>query len=256
MVQSERLALLGTVVAAGIGLSLAITPPLLWALAAIVIATACVGSDQLIHAYWKQHRRRRRYDVTLLIFPALIVAGGFLVLRLPFFSSGAAVALGIAATTLLFVAVVVCQVHSLSSEDQHYHVARFTLTLVAYVTAFGMYSAIYAPRVRSLYSATAITLVTALICLELLRGQSVDGRRAALYAGILGLAVGQIAWALNYWPVSPLAGGLLMLVVLYVGAGVAQTHLGGELSRRTLLEFAGVGGVAVALVLGVGLLPS
>jgi hypothetical protein len=84
----------------------------------------------------------------------------------------------------------------------------------------------------------------------------IDGRRALLYAAVLGLAVGEVTWALNYWLIGPLAGGLLLLAALYVGAGIVQSHLVGQLTRRTLIEFAGVGGAAVALVLGVGLLPS
>ena len=255
MAHSERLVLLAAIVAAGLSLSLITTPPALWLLAASVIAVACVGSDQLIHSHWRQHRRRRRrYDLTLWIFPALIVVGGFLVLRLPFFNSGPAVAVGIVATTLLFAAVVVCQLHSLSTEDPRYPLARFVLTLLVYLSAFAIYSAIYAPRVRAAYSATAVTVVTLLLCLELFRGQTVDGRRALLYAGVLGLAVGEITWALNYWLVGPLAGGLLMLVVLYAGAGISQSHMGGELSRRTLAEFTGVAAAAVLLVVGVGVL--
>lgn len=256
MGHTERLVLLAAVVAAGLGLSLITPPPWLFVLAATAIGVACIGSDQLIHAYWRQHRRhRRRYDITLWIFPALIVAGGFLVLRLPFFSTGAVVALGIGAATLLFAAVVVCQLHSLSTEDGHYALARFVLTLLVYLSAFGIYSAIYAPRIRSAYSATAVVVVTMLLCLELFRGQTVDGRRAATYAVVLGLAVGEVTWALNYWLVSPLAGGLLMLVVLYAGAGIAQSHMSGELNGRTLLEFAGVAAAAILLVLGVGVLP-
>jgi hypothetical protein len=253
---ADRLVLLAGVVAAGLGLSLITTPPLLWLLAATVIATACVGADQLIHAHWRATRRRRRYDLLLWIFPALVVAGGFLVLRLPFFDSGLAVVLGVGAATALFVAVVVCQLHSLSIDDPHYRLARFVLSLLAYVSAFGMYSAIYAPRLRSAYSATAVAFVTLVVCQELFRGPLVDGRRALLYAAVLGLAVGEITWALNYWLIGPLAGGLLLLAALYVGAGIVQSHLVGQLTRRTLLEFAGVGGAAVALVLGVGLLPS
>ncbi len=248
-----RLVVLAVVVAAGLALSLVTTPPLLWVLAAVVILVACIGSDQLIHAHWRQHRRaRRRYDITLWIFPALIVAGGFLVLRLPFFASAAVVVVGIVVATLLFGGVVVCQLHSLSSDDPHYAFARFVLTLLAYLSAFGIYSAIYAPRVRSLYSATAIIVVTFLICLEIFRGHQVNGRRAALYAGILGLVVGEMTWALNYWLVSPLAGGLLMLVVLYLAAGIVQSHMTGELTARTLVEFGSVAAAAVALVLGVG----
>jgi hypothetical protein len=99
-----------------------------------------------------------------------------------------------------------------------------------------------------------VTVVTFLICLELFRGHEVNGRRATLYAGVLAFAVGEVTWALNYWLVSPLAGGLLMLVVLYVGAGIVQSHMTGELKPRTLVEFGGVAAAAVGLVLGVGLL--
>jgi hypothetical protein len=254
---TQRVAVLAVIVAAGLSLSLITPSPWVFALAAATIVVACLGSDQIIHGYWRQHlrRQRRRYDITLWIFPALIVAGSFLVLRLPFFNSTVAIGLGVAAATLLFGAVVVCQLHSLSTEDQHYPLARFVLTLLVYLSAFGIYSAIYAPRIRSAYSATAVFLVTMLLCLELFRGQSVDGRRAATYSVVLGLAVGEVTWALNYWLVSPLAGGLLMLVVLYAGAGIAQTHMSGELSGRTLLEFSGVAAAAILLVLGVGILP-
>jgi hypothetical protein len=255
--QTAWLVVLAAVVAAGLALSLLAAPPLLWLLAAVVIAVACLGSDQVIHAHWRRHRRRRRrYDITLWIFPALIVAGGFLVLRLPFFGSPAAIVVGIALTTLLFAGVVVCQLHSLSTDDPHYPLARFLLTLLSYLSAFGIYSSIYAPRVRSLYSATAVTIVTFLICLELFRGHEVNGRRATLYAVVLGFMVGEVTWALNYWLVSPLAGGLLMLVVLYVGAGIVQSHMTGELKPRTLVEFGGVAAAAVGLVLGVGFVPS
>lgn len=253
MSETAWLVVLAAIVAAGLAVSLLTGPPLLWLLAALVVLVACLGSDQLIHAHWRKHRRqRRRYDMTLWIFPALIVVGGFLLLRLPFFGSPASIVLGIGLITVLFGGVVVCQLHSLSSEDSHYALARFVLTLLAYLSAFGIYSSIYAPRVRSAYSATAVTVVTFLICLELLRGHEVNGRRATLYAAILGLMVGEITWALNYWLVSPLAGGLLMLVVLYVGAGIVQSHMTRELGPRTLVEFGGVAVAAVALVLGVG----
>ena len=254
LLHSERLVLLAAVVAAGLGISLLTTPPLLFLLAISVILAACVGSDQLIHAHWRQRRGRRRYDLTLWIFPALIVAGGFLVLRLPVFSTGTTVAIGIAIATGLFVAVVVCQLHSLSVEDDHYQIARFLLTLLVYLSAFAIFSAIYAPRARSAYAATATTIVTILLCLELFRGQEINGRRAVIYSGIVGLAVGQITWALNYWLVSPVAGGVLLLVALYCCTGIVRGHLSHQLTRAMIVEFAGTAVLAVALILGTGLL--
>ena len=47
-----------------------------------------------------------------------------------------------------------------------------------------------------------------------------------IYGAIVGLLLGQITWALNYWPLLPgLTGGLLLLLSFYLTVGIAQQGL-------------------------------
>jgi len=67
-----------------------------------------------------------------------------------------------------------------------------------------------------------------------------------LFAAVISLSMGQITWTLNYWRVSALTDGFLLLLIFYVLVGLAQQQLLGKLSRRALWEFGSV--VAVALL--------
>lgn len=52
-----------------------------------------------------------------------------------------------------------------------------------------------------------------------------------------GLLLGQVTWALNYWPLLPgLTGGLLLLLTFYLSVIIAQHGLQERLTRRLLLE--------------------
>ena len=60
--------------------------------------------------------------------------------------------------------------------------------------------------------------------------------------------MGQITWALNYWTVSPVAGGAFLLLVFYFVTGVSREHLWGRLTRRTVFEYATVALAGVAVI--------
>ena len=69
------------------------------------------------------------------------------------------------------------------------------------------------------------------------------------YGGVVGLLLGQITWALNYWPLLPgLTGGLLLLLSFYLAVGIAQQSLQERLTRRVLMEFAVFGVLALGLI--------
>ena len=87
-----------------------------------------------------------------------------------------------------------------------------------------------------------------LLALELLRASEADVRRTWLYAIAVGLTMGEAVWALNYWNVSALIGGVAMLLIFYVLTGFSQQYLWGHLRWRTLLEFVAVIVVALLLV--------
>lgn len=252
MTDVERSVTVVVVVLVGLAASLLIDPPVFWVVGGLLVILTCVGTDHIVHGHWRVHLRRKRYTATIWILPGLLVAGAFLFLRLLVFSSrvspGLAAAFGLSIVGVLLTAVIIGQYRTLDRDDPSYRPARFALNLLAYLTAFALYSAIYSTKLRSIFSATAILLVTGLLCLELFRDTEASIGRTWLYAGTVALIVGEITWALNYWTISPLAAGVFLLLALYLLSGFVQSHLMGQLERNVVVEFS-----AVAL-LGFGLL--
>lgn len=237
MANTERLVVLVALVLVGLAFSLAIEPPLMWLLAAILVALVCVGTDYLIHMHWRVHIRRRRYAVTLWILPALVVLAATLFLRLPLFSNGVAVAAGLVVTGILLALVIVGEYRTLDTEDPLYNTARFILNIISYLTVFALFTAIYSTKARSLVTATAITIVSALLALELLHGVEARISRAWLFAAVCGLMMGEITWAVNYWTIPGLVGGIFLLLSFYTVTGLVQNHLAGLLERRLAVEY-------------------
>lgn len=132
---------------------------------------------------------------------------------------------------------------SLSPNARGYAVARLALTGVSYAIAFALFTLVYSARERSIISATLTTLIAAGLALDLLAPHIIGLRTAALFAGIIGLMVGQTTWALNYWNISNWSAGVLLLTVFYVLIGLAQQYFQDRLTRAVMMEF-----VIVALV--------
>lgn len=248
----ERTVFLVSAVLVGLALSKLVPEGLAYGIATVVVAMVCVGTDHIIHLHWRVHLRKKRYILTLLILPGLVTLGAFLFIRLPFFSTGPTVVVGLLATAVLLFAVITCQYHTIDVADPAYPVARFTLNLICYLTAFSLFAAIYFSKLRSSMSGTAIVITSILIALELLRGTEADVQKTWLFAIVIGAIMGQVTWALNYWVISGLAGGFLLLVVFYLLSGIVQNHLLGKLTPRLAVEFGLVGLAGLALVMSSG----
>jgi hypothetical protein len=129
-----------------------------------------------------------------------------------------------------------------------YRRARLGLNALTYVAALLLFLVVYRTRVRSIVSATQITLISGLLALELLRGSERPISLVALYAAITGLVLGQATWALNYWRLDSLTGGLVLLLVFYNVVGLAQSALQGRIRRRVLLEHSLITIAGLALI--------
>lgn len=122
----------------------------------------------------------------------------------------------------------------------------------AYLVALILFILIYSAKARSLVSATGVTLVSTLLALEFLRSAGRGFRRTALYAAIAGLGTGEILWAMNYWRISGITGGLILLLGFYATTGLANQQLQGRLTRRVLIEYGVVALVGLAVLLRFG----
>ena len=131
--------------------------------------------------------------------------------------------------------------------------ARLVLDALSYGSALLLFLFVYQTRTRSLLSGTLVAVTATLLAVEILRTSTSRTRLVLVYGAIVGLLLGQITWALNYWPLLPgLTGGLLLLLSFYLAVGLAQQGLQDRLTRRVVLEFAVFGILALILIVMFG----
>jgi uncharacterized protein DUF5656 len=250
MTYGERIVTVTTLVTAGVALSLVVQPPYVWLLVALLVITVAVGTDQVL----RSHPRLRRGEagVAVLVIPALITLGGALFLRLPAVGRGSTVVAGLVAFGLLLGIALLAEYQTYDQAGRHYREARLVLNLVAYLIAFILFSAVFAPKFRSILSATAILLISALITAELFRGAGKPSSHVT-WVLVVALALGQVTWALNYWVLGAFAGGAILLLVFYTLTGIVRSYLNATLVPRVLSEHLIVAGAGLTAVIAGGL---
>lgn len=123
-----------------------------------------------------------------------------------------------------------------------------------HLTAVILFTFIYEARARSLVSGTAVLCVAALLAARMFWPYSGYLAQTFQYAGIVGLALGQMTWVFNYWRLTALQGGLLLLLLFYLLTGLLQQYLwgqfdDGENGRRILLEYGVTAIIALSLII-------
>lgn len=61
--------------------------------------------------------------------------------------------------------------------------------------------------------------------------------RTLTHAAVAGLGIGEVTWALNYWPLNGLQGGAFLLATYYVATGILTYALHARLTLRVGLEY-------------------
>lgn len=131
--------------------------------------------------------------------------------------------------------------------------ARFILDALSYGAALLLFLFVYQTRTRSLLSGTLIAITATLLAIEILRTTSKRPLTVLTYSAIIGMILGQVTWALNYWwTLSSLNGGLLLLLIFYLTVGLAQHGIQDHLTPRVLWEFAIFAFVALLLIMVIG----
>ena len=124
-------------------------------------------------------------------------------------------------------------------------------TVLLFLVALGAFTMIYDARLRSLISGTIIVIISFLLGYRLFWPRMTQGRPAPAYAAVVAFLMGQLVWILNYWQLSGLRGGLLLLLFFYVLTGVLQQALTGRFNRQLVLEY---GAITLIALIGIFLL--
>lgn len=253
----DRLSLLTSLVLVGLTLSLILDLPAyhaefsflgseasftlsgMWLIALLLAGLTAAGVNSIARAHPRVHLIEARYIFMLWVLPALTVITATLLLSFADVRAyGVYALLLVIVAGVFFVATIVGQYITIDLSDRYYSVARLGLNLAAYLIGLILFATIYSLKIRSLYSAPAIGIAAGLLALELLRGSEAEFLRAWLYSAAIGLIIGEIVWALNYWNLSGFVGGAFLLIFFYAFAGLTQQYLWRRLNRIVFVEFA------------------
>ncbi|NTU79130.1 MAG: hypothetical protein HGA45_06970 [Chloroflexales bacterium] len=238
------------------------TVTLSWFLIASLTVITSAGADLLVRSHPQIHSRRLpiinlgfvRLEVapSFWVLPSFGVIGSFAFFRL--FSNvlqGVAFALALAAAGGSLLTVLLAQHYALDRNPTTSQRAQIVLQAVGYLLAFGVFSAVYYARYRTLYSATLIGAAATLIAYALL---AYTPRAGAFTLSLLvGLTLAEATWALNYWATTFLIAGTVLLVIFYLAVSLLQHQAAGRLQRRLLVEYGLLGGGLFAAIVYVTL---
>jgi hypothetical protein len=218
--------------------------------AALLVGITCAGTDAIVRSHPTAELIEARYSFVTWTLPALtVLLAAVLLPRTPTLLYQL---IGLVLTGLVLTLVISAEYYTVDSADRRYLAARLSLNAWAYLVALVLFVLIYSAKARSLLSATGVTVVSTLLALEFLRSAGRGFGRTALYAAIAGLCTGEIIWAMNYWRISGVTGGLILLLGFYVATGLANQQLQGRLNRRVLIEYGAVALIGLAVLLRFG----
>jgi len=222
----------------------------IWITATMLTALSCMGANAIVRTHPRMFQPNPPRLFMYWILPGLTGLNAALLLsRISTWPMWWA---GLVLTGSAITLVVVSEFSAVDPFTLGYARARLTLNVIAYILAFSSFTLIYGTRGRSVLTATAISAIGMALALELFNTTEAGLDRALLYGFITGLLLGESAWALNYWHMPTLAGGMVLLLVFYVVVGIVQQILLERLTRRMLVEFAIVAAFAFALIMRLG----
>jgi Protein of unknown function (DUF5656) len=230
-----------------------------WLLIVSLVVVTSAGADVFIRSH-PQMQTRRLPTINLgfvaielapgfWILPSFTIVASFAFFRL--FGASLGTTAGILASVAaggLLLATLIGQHYALDRRPDVRHNARLALQTITFLLAFGVFSAVYFARLRTLYSAALIGAAGTLLAYALLQWTP-PRHGLSLLAFMVGLTLAEATWALNYWAAAFLLGGALLLVIFYVATGLLQNHLEGTLSRRIFWEYGLLGSALLVAVI-------
>jgi hypothetical protein len=218
-----------------------------WILALAMVAVTAVGMADIVRFEVGGRMLDLRFMSTFWILPCLVTLAA--VAAVPGQTGDVAGWLGtLVLIGVLLACVLAAEFGTVDLTGPYYRMSRLGLNIATYAAAFALYATIYGPQQRSLLSASAVMLVTFPLALELLRSTEEQLESMWLYAAIIALLEGELAWGIIRWGLGGLAGGGLLLVAFYTTTGVTQQYMAGRLNRRVVMEFLTIGLVGLAMI--------
>lgn len=207
---------------------------------------ALVGATQWILAAWDLPRPNIPLREGTWAQP---LAMGWLAFRLLPHQPGPRARIIFLLSTLLLLALAWHTLARILAGVRAEYPVRFAWRTLVFATAGVLYLWLYGLRVRSLLSATQMLVGTYLLAAALWLDILHPARLRWLYSLIVAIVIAQLAWALRQTPLPSLRAGILLLLAFYLLTALVERGIQHRLNPRLVVEFAGTGIIALALVL-------
>jgi len=239
--------LLALVYALGLALFIGTEPVRPWILLAVA-ALVGLGTDGILRGHPRVAFVSVADTAPYMFVPVLFTLASGLFLEdaaLGYWQAPAVVGCG-----ALMAAAVFAEHASVDPEHERFHSARFVLNVITYMTAFAFYEVVYGFDVDLAPAAFAVGLVSMLLAIEIFREAEADPLRALVFAGVIGIIVGETRWVLYFIPLDGFLAAVFMLLAFYITTGVIAHYLTEHLNTTVLAEFALVTAAGLAIVIG------
>ena len=212
----------------------------------LLLLIAAVGADQVLRPH-ASGRFVGLSDTLLYLFvPVLFALGSALFLN--DVVTGFWTVVGTVAATALFTAVLHATYLSVDGQPDSFPLSRFVLSLTGYLTAFALFTVVFTSEMPLPAATFVVAAVALLLAIDLLREMDISTTALVAHAAAIGAIVAETRWAMYYLGLGNLLAGALLLVTYYVATGVVQSHLSGQLDRRTAVEYGVIGGIGLLIV--------
>jgi hypothetical protein len=148
--------------------------------------------------------------------------------------------LGAGSTLAVLVAGFWAESQASAADEPNVTIPHLVLSLLAYLATFLLYSAIFDTPIGAFVSAGLVTVASFVMAIEIYRQGGADLVGSLPHAIVTALLMGQVAFALDYWPLAGMGGGIFLLLVFYAVTGIGQNYLAGRLTRNSVFEFLGI----------------
>jgi hypothetical protein len=245
--RASRIPLLSLVFCIGLSLFINIEPVRPWLLLALT-AIMALGADGIIRSHPRGGFHTVADTSPYLFVPVLFTLSAGLFLEDVILSYWAVPAV-LGASALMGTAL---YAEHITVEPDHpsFPLARFSLNVITYLTAFGFYAVVYGFDVELGPAAFAVGLISMLLAIEVFREAEADPLRALVFAAVIGVIVGEARWVLYFIPLEGFLAGVFILLVFYLATGVISHYLTDRLDTVVLAEFALVTAVGLGIVIG------
>jgi hypothetical protein len=158
--------------------------------------------------------------------------------------------LGLIAAALLFPLALAAEYAAVSPQLRRDTWLQWANSVLIHLVGLILFAALFDARLRGLVAAPLLLIAVTLLASRLFWALTNDSQQAMVYGAVTGLTLSQLLLVLNYWPLSGLQGGLLLLLGFYLLVGLLQRYLtGNRLERRIVLEYGGVALLALIAIL-------